>query len=106
MALVLPYHTSHHDSLPIPVLALEGATSYWAAPWPTRRGTCPILVLRARRGAMVAPSKPARLISLQLGRPDVLEGTGVRDRKRYFRACIPAEVEQRGLDCEAGQHRG
>src|SRR3954463_12214675 len=30
MALVLPYHTSHHDSLPIPVLALEGATSYWA----------------------------------------------------------------------------
>src|SRR3954452_22507463 len=30
MVLVLPDRTSRHDSLPIPVLALEGATSYWA----------------------------------------------------------------------------
>ena len=29
--------------------------------WPTRRGTCPITVLRARGGRLVAPNEPARL---------------------------------------------
>src|SRR5215203_1813221 len=31
MVLALPCHTSHRDGLPIPVPALEGATSYWAS---------------------------------------------------------------------------
>ena len=43
--------------LPIPVLALEGARLPTRHPsWPTRRGTCPIMVLKARGGRWLLPT--------------------------------------------------
>ena len=67
MALVLPYHTSHHDSLPIPVLALEGATSYWASAVANPSGHMSHLGARGTGWTVVAPAGSARLVSLRLG---------------------------------------
>src|SRR5918994_4844767 len=56
MVLVLPCHPSHHDGLPIPVLALVARLPTGHPSWPTRRGTCPTLVLKARGGQWPLPA--------------------------------------------------
>src|SRR3954451_2160729 len=87
MALALPCHTSHRDGLPIPVLALKGATSYWASVVANPPGHRSKLGAQGTRGCVAAPGEPARLASLKLGRPDVLEGTG------GYRGCLAAPGE-------------
>src|SRR6187397_2938423 len=70
-AIYLSLLASHEPPrrLPIPVPALEGATSYWASPWPTCRGTSPTLVLAARVREWSLPTgRPARSAYADTGR--------------------------------------
>src|SRR3712207_956287 len=60
MALVLPCHTSHHDGLPGPVPALEGATSYWASAVASPPGHMSHLGARGTGGRWLLPTgRPA-----------------------------------------------
>src|ERR671920_1284901 len=72
MVFVLPCHTSHHDGLPIPVLALKGATSYWASVVANSPGHMSNFGAQGTRGSVAAPRELAGLASLQPGRPDLL----------------------------------
>src|SRR5919199_4007246 len=83
MVFVLPCHTSHHDGLPIPVLALKGATSYWASAVANPSGHMSHLGARSTGWTVVAPDGSARLVSLRLGRPDVPGGYRVDDLRRH-----------------------
>src|SRR3954454_12293277 len=65
MVLALPCYTSHHDGLPIPVLALKGATSYWAFVVANSPGHMSQHGAQGTRWSVVAPGEPARLVSLQ-----------------------------------------
>ena len=76
MVLALPCHTSHHDGLPVPVLALKGATSYWASAVANPSGHMSHLGARGTGGRWSLPPGRPAWSAYDLGRPDVLEGTG------------------------------
>src|SRR6478672_10313182 len=76
MVLALPFHTSHHDGLPTPVLALKGATSYWASVVANPPGHMSHHGARGTGGRWSLPTGWPVWSAYDLGRPDVLQGTG------------------------------
>jgi hypothetical protein len=49
----------------VPVLALEGATSYWASVVANPPGHTSVFGASKRRASLVAPGEPARPVSLR-----------------------------------------
>ena len=76
MALVLPCRTSHRDGLPVPVLALKGATSYWASAVANSPGHMSHLGARGTGGRWSLPTGRPAWSAYDLADQTSLEGTG------------------------------
>src|SRR3712207_6322703 len=93
MVLALPCHTSPHDGLPVPVPALEGATSYWASAVANPPGHMSHHGARGTGGRWSLPMGRPAWSAYDLGRPDVLEGTGWMAPFRHRRARVaPSQI--------------
>src|SRR3954464_5156365 len=76
MIRTLQDDTSRHDAGPVPVRALNGATSYWACVMANSSGHMSHHGAQGTVWTLVAPNELARLASLQLVATRHLEGTG------------------------------
>src|SRR3954467_15754667 len=76
MVLALPCHPSHHHGLPVPVLALAGATSYWASVVAKLSGHMSHLGARGTGGRWLLPTARPAWPAYHFGQPDIPEGTG------------------------------